>query len=320
MIKIAKHNTIEDKTAREVFIEQSLLLGADPNFVILSADLIYAMGLKEFGKRYPDRLIECGIMEANMMATAAGLSLRGLIPYIQTFSCFISRRALDQIYISLCYARLNAKLMGIDPGITALFNGGTHMGLEDMAHLMAIPNITLLDPSDNSMFSNIITQLKDIYGVQYIRMDRKRSTKIYEVDSTFEIGKGIVLQEGTDATIISSGLMVPQVLEAARQLKEEGISVRIVDMFTWKPLDNELICDCAAKTGAIITAENHSVINGLGAAVASVVCANRPVPMGYIGVQNHFGEVGDYDYILQQFHMDPPAIVAKVKETIQKKH
>ena len=234
------------------------------DIVVLDADLIGSSGMKPYFKAYPDRAIQCGIAEANMVGIAAGLSAVGKVPFAHSFGCFASRRAADQIFVSACYAQLNVRILGSDPGVVAAYNGGTHMPFEDMGVLRSYPGITLIEPTDPVMVADIVKQLIDPWGVYYIRMARKSVTGIYEEGSTFQIGKGNVLKDGADVTIIASGIMVAEALKAEKILSESGISARVVDMFTWKPIDTELIARCAAETGAIVTAENHNVFGGLG--------------------------------------------------------
>ena len=218
----------------------------DKRIVALDADLVSSSGMKPFFKAYPERAIQCGIAEANMIGVAAGLSLAGKVPFCHSFGPFASRRVCDQIFISAAYARLNVRIVGSDPGVTAAYNGGTHMPFEDMAVLRAIPEITLLEPCDPVCMADLTRQLADVYGVYYIRMARKNAVAVYEPGSTFEIGKGNLLRNGTDVTVIASGIMVAEALKAADKLAEEGVSARVVDMFTWKPIDTELIAAVAA--------------------------------------------------------------------------
>lgn len=254
-----------------------------------------------------------------MMGVAAGLSATGKIPYAHTFGPFATRRSMDQIFISAAYAKLNVKIIGSDPGITAAFNGGTHMPFEDMGVMRLIPEVTVIEPVDSVMLEDVIRQIKDAYGVFYVRLLRKNAISVYEKGSTFEIGKGITVKEGKDITIIASGIMVAESLKAAELLEKEGISAKVVNIFTLKPIDSELIVECAKQTGAIVTAENHNILNGLGSAVAEVISENYPVPLGRIGSKDLFGEVGPVDYLQKRFEMTPQDIVNKVKEVLAKK-
>ena len=319
MFKLARKNRKTDPMMK-IMAETLVGIARDnENVVILDADLINASGLFFFEIAYPDRAFDCGIQEGNMIGVAAGMSESGLIPFTHTFACFAGRKCIDQAFLSACYAGLNIKMIGSDGGITATTNGGSHQGMEDMGILCNLNNITLIDPTDANMMRALLPQVANTYGVFYVRQFRRCVDAVYTPDSTFEIGKGNVLREGTDATIIASGIEVPEALTAAEILEEKGVQVRVVDMFTWKPLDKELIIESACKTGAIVTAENHYLATGLGHAVSAVVVENCPVPMGFIGVDEQFGEVGDLPFLKKKFKMTAEDIAEKVIETIQKK-
>jgi transketolase len=305
---------------RDVYCETLTdLAGENENIVVLDADLISSSGMKPFFSKYPDRAIQCGVAEANMIGIAAGLSAMGKIPFAHSFGCFATRRVCDQIMISAAYARQNIRIVGTDPDITAAYNGGTHMPFEDMGVLRSIPEITLLEPADPVMLKDILTQLSSLHGVYYIRMARKNTAAIYEEGSTFEIGRGNVLLAGSDVTIIASGIMVVEALKAAAILKIENVSARVVDMFTWKPIDAGLIEGCARSTGAFVTAENHNIVGGLGSAVAEVLCATQPVPLEMVGVNDRFGQVGKLDFLAEEYKLRPEDIVAAAKKVIARK-
>ena len=305
---------------REVYCGHLIDLALEnDNIVVLDADLVSSSGMKPFFSRFPDRAIQCGIAEANMVGIAAGLSAVGKIPFAHTFGCFASRRACDQIMISAAYSKLNVRIVGTDPGITAAYNGGTHMPFEDMGVLRSIPEITLIEPTDPVMLVDILTQLTTLYGVYYLRMARKDTAAIYQNGSTFEIGRGNVLQDGGDVTIIASGIMVVQALKAAAVLSAENISARVVDMFTWKPIDVALVETCARETGAIVTAENHNIIGGLGSAVAEAVCKTHPAPIEMVGVNDRFGQVGTEDFLREEYGLTAMDIIAAAKRAIDRK-
>lgn len=291
----------------------------DERIVALDADLISSSGMKPFFAKYPERAIQCGIAEANMIGVASGLSLTGKVPFCHSFGPFASRRVCDQIFISAAYANLNIRILGSDPGVTAAYNGGTHMPFEDMGVLRSIPGITLIEPCDPVAVADIVSQLADVYGVYYMRMARKSSISVYEEGSTFEIGKGNLLRNGTDVTIIASGIMVAEALKAAAALEADGVSARVVDMFTWKPIDVELIADCAENTGAIVTAENHNIYGGLGSAVAEAVTKTCPVPMEFVGVTDRFGQVGTEDFLRAEYNLTAENIAASAKRAIERK-
>ncbi len=305
---------------RKVYCQTMLKMAEeDKRIVALDCDLVSPIGMTEFQKTYPERTIDCGIMEGNMAGVAAGMSARGCIPFAHTFSCFQSRKCLDQLFLSAGFAELNVKLIGSDPGIMALYNGASHMGLEDMGILKNIPNLTLVEPCDAVQLEAVLKEVKGTYGLHYIRLNRKNARTIYDSSTEFKVGKGMVLREGKDVTLIGSGIMVEQVLEAAKLLEAEGIQAAVVDMFTWKPLDEDLVVACAKNTGAIVTAENHRIETGLGSAAANVLSETLPVPLGRIGVGNVYGEVGVLPYLLERFEMTPADIVKKAKETIARK-
>lgn len=306
----------------EVYADTMIkLMEADPDVMELEADLgACIMGAKmDEIDQYPGQLINCGIQEANMVGVACGLSAAGKKPFVHSFAPFISRRANDQIFISGCYSRANVKLTGSDPGIMAAYNGGTHMPFEDIAALRAFPKLTILEPTDEIMLKNLLYQLAEKKGMYYIRCARKAVVQIYEEGQEFQIGKGVVVRKGQDVTIIAGGIMVAEALMAADQLEAEGISARVVDMFTIKPLDEELVLRCAEETGAVVTAENHSIYNGLGSAVCEAICENVPVPVEKIGVQDTFGEVGDMEYLKKKFHLTAEDIAIKAKAAIARK-
>ena len=298
------------------------LMGENPDVMELEADLgvcILGGGYKEMEETYPGQLFNCGIQEANMVGVACGLSAVGKIPFCHTFSPFLARRANDQIFISACYAGANIRLVGSDPGVMAAFNGGTHMPFEDVAAVRAFPGLTIVEPTDSAMLVNLLEQLVTLKGVYYLRMARKPMAKIYQDGSTFTIGKGCVIREGSDATIVASGLMVADAVEAADMLAAQGLHARVVDMFTIKPIDGELLAACARETGAVVTAENHNVIGGLGSAVCEVLSSTCPVPVERVGVQDRFGEVGPIDYLKETLGLTPAAIAEAVKRAVARK-
>ena len=320
MFKLLKTFQKSPKLMREAYCDTMLSLAAsNKNIVALDADLVSSSGMKKFFEAYPDRAIQCGIAEANMIGVAAGLSLVGKIPYAHSFGPFASRRVCDQIFISAAYAKLNVRIIGSDPGVTAAYNGGTHMPFEDMGVLRSIPEITLIEPTDPVMLSDIVRQLADLYGVYYVRMARKNTIGIYEEGSIFEIGKGNLLRNGTDVTIIASGIMVAEALKAAEMLADEGVSARVVDMFTWKPMDIELVARCAEETGAIVTAENHNIFGGLGAAVAEACVKTVPAPIEMVGIKDQFGQVGTEDYLRKAYNLTAAAIVDAAKKVIERR-
>lgn len=319
-IYFADKNEMEPVEMRSVYAKTLINLAKEnEKVVVLDADLMSSMGMTAFLEQFPDRTFNCGIQEANMIGVASGLSATGKIPYAHTFGPFASRRCLDQSYLSAAYAKLNVKIIGSDPGVTAAFNGGTHMPLEDMGIMRNIPGITIMEPTDSVMLENIIIQLSKLYGVHYVRLLRKNAIKIYEQNSVFPIGKGIKLKDGKDVTIIANGIMVAESLKAAKTLEGKGISATVVDMFTFKPIDKDIIFECAKKTGAIVTVENHNTLTGLASAVAGVLVEGTPVPLEKVGVNDEFGEVGPVDYLKKRFELTADDIVKKVEKVLKRK-
>lgn len=319
-IKITFDNVKDTKAMRDVYCETLIeLASSDNRIVALDADLMNSMGMVPFQKVYPERIFNCGVQEANMVGIAAGLSATGKVPFAHSFGPFATRRCFDQVFISAAYAKLNVRIIGSDPGITAQYNGGTHMPFEDMGIMRNIPSMTIIEPTDCVMLKDIIKQLANSYGVFYIRLLRKNPITIYEEGSAFEIGKAVELRDGCDVTLISSGILVSESLKAAHMLAAEGIKAKVVNMFTWKPVDTEMIIKCAKETGAVVTVENHNIINGLGSAVAEVLGENYPVPLERIGCRDMFGEVGPQEYLIERFEMTAGDIIKKVNKVMARK-
>ena len=315
MFKIAFDGSAEKLVHKNVFAKAIEEMAKDDEKVIyLDADLMNSSGTYNFWKANPKQAINVGVAEANMMGMAGGLSAVGLKPFVHTFGPFASRRSFDQVFLSIGYAGNSVRIYGSDPGVAAAFNGGTHMPFEDMALMRAVPNATVLDLSDGVQFEWVLKNVKDRQGLTYMRSTRKSYRKINEDGSTFEIGKGNVVREGTDITVIAVGLMVGEAMQAAKELAEEGISVRVVDMFTVKPLDVDLVLQCALETGAVITSENHNIIGGLGDAVASAILESGiPCIFKKHGVEDRFGQVGPVEYLQEVYGLTP----ARLKEIIK---
>jgi len=287
--------------------------------VSLDCDLSSSCGTGGFSKAFPSRAFNLGIQEQNACAMAAGLARTGFVPFLHTFAVFATRRIYDQIFQSCAYAGQNVKIIGCDSGVSAAFNGGTHMAFEDVGIMRVMPHVTIVEPSDPTMMRSVVRQLAETDGVFYLRMPRKTVYDLYEPGSEFTVGKAEVIRQGSDVTIIAVGLEVRQALEAAETLAGDGISARVVDMFTIKPIDAECIKKCAAETGAIVTCENDNIIGGLGSAVAEVLVESDPVPMERIGVQDEFGEVGPQSYLEERFGLTAPFIVEKVMRVLKRK-
>lgn len=317
---LAKELTREKQAMRDIYCRTLMELAEDDrNIVALDADLMGAMGMRPFAAKFPKQAIDCGIQEANMIGVACGLSQVGKIPFAHTFGPFATRRVCDQVFVSGAYARSNVKIVGSDPGITAQINGATHMPFEDMSIMRCIPTMTILEPTDAVMLHWILRQIAHTYGMYYMRLVRKECIKIYEDDSAFEMGKAVQIMEGKDLTIISSGFCVSESIQAARTLAAQGIHARVLNIFCWKPIDVEAVVEASRETGAIVTAENHNVINGLGSAVAEVLAKNAPAPVEMIGVQDTFGEVGNLAYLADRFHLTEKYIVEAAQRVMGRK-
>ena len=301
---------------RDKLIEQ---MEADERVCYLDADLMNCIGTRKLVPMFPGRAINCGIAEANMVGVAAGMSAAGMIPYCHSFGIFASRRVMDQAFMSVAYAKLNVRILGSDAGVTAALNGGTHMPFEDMAVYLAIPQATAIEVCDCAQMASVMDQVKDMQGLIYIRFMRKNPVAVYPDGTEFKIGRGCVLRDGDDVTLVSSGIMVAEALKAADLLAAEGISARVVDMFTWKPIDAELLEESARKTGAIVTAENHNYLSGLGVQVANSVSEIYPVPVRRVGIADEFGEVGPEDYLRERFDLNAAHIAREAKKAIAMK-
>ena len=319
-IVVSGKHTKDETAMRDAYCQTLIELARkDERIVCVDADVMNSMGTVPFQKAFPCRSFNCGIQEANMIGIAAGLSATGMIPFAHTFGVFASRRVLDQVYISCSYAKLNVKIIGGDPGITASYNGGTHMPLEDLGIMRNIPEMTVIEPTDAAMMRDITRSIASMYGVFYVRSARKNVIKVYGEGSTFDIGKAVTLRAGKDVTIIASGVLTDEALKAAEILSADGISARVLNMFTIKPIDREAITQAAKETGAIVTAENHNIIGGLGSAVAEVLVENVLCPMERVGINDLFGEVGPEDYLMERFQLTASDIAAKARKVMDRK-
>ena len=297
------------------------LMAEDKSIVYVDCDLCGCINTKQLLKNYPDRAFEAGIAEGNAAGVAAGLAATGKKVFFHSFGTFSSRRCYDQIYMSAAYAGLSVRVLGSDAGVTAAFNGGTHMPLEDAAMYLSIPTATVLDPCDYDQLASVTKGLVKVDGVSFTRFVRKDVIRVYGEGIEFEIGKGVTLHEsGEDkATIITSGIMVDESLKAYEALQGEGIPVRVIDMFTWKPLDEALVLKAARETGAIVTAENHNTCCGLGSVVANCLAKNCPTVQEFVGVQDEFGQVGPQDFLMDTYGLRAANIVEAVKKAISRK-
>ena len=289
----------------------------DERICIVEADLMASASTQRFQQRFPDRTVNVGVAEANMVSVAAGLAAMGKIPFTHTFSPFAARRACDQVMISVAYARRNVKMVGSDPGVGAELNGGTHMCFEDIGILRTIPSMVIFEPTDSVQLKKVFPQIVAHDGPVYIRLFRKNAWSIYSENDTCALGKGNLLRPGKDVTLVASGILVKEVLEAAEMLAGEGVDAEVINISTIKPLDEEIILKSAAKTGCVVTAENANVIGGLGGAVAECVCANRPCPVRRVGVQDRFGEVGKLDYLQEALGLTAAEIAREAHAAIE---
>ena len=300
---------------RKVFCDTLIdLAKTDDRICIINSDSRQISGTLAFEQAYPERSFNVGIAEANMVGVAAGLAVSGKKPFVHAFGPFMTRRVLDQLTISLAYGKLNAVLVGLSPGIVAEINGGTHQSYDDVAAVRGIANVTVVEPFDGVQLRQMIPELIKLDGPVYLRYDRSFMPDFYGSDYRYQLGKADILHEGNDVTIISAGIMLVQCLEAAEELSKQGIDERVINMHTIKPVDEEAIVRAAKETGAIITVENHSIIGGLGSAVAEVLAEQASCKFHRIGVRDRFGEVGNKAYLRKCLGIDTPDIVAAAIE------
>ena len=292
----------------------SELMDKDDRIVALEADLMGAITNDILQREKPGRVINCGIMEANMIGVAAGMSIAGKYPFAHTFTAFASRRCFDQLFMSCAYQKNNVKVIASDAGVTAVHNGGTHMSFEDMGIMRGLAHTVVMEMTDGTMFENILEQVALKDGFYWIRTMRKNAYTIYEEGSRFEIGKGNIVRDGKDVTLIANGIMVIEALKAAEKLEKDGISAAVIDMFTLNPIDRELIKEYAERTGKIVTCENHSIHNGLGSAVCEVVAESGNAKVKRIGIQQRYGQVGTLDFLMEEYGLTAEYIYRKAKE------
>jgi transketolase len=289
-----------------------------PKLVVLDADLAGGTGVHHFRKSHPDRLIQFGIAEQNMMAAAGGLAAVGLLPVVTTFAVFCLR-AIEQARLSLCYARRNAKIVASHPGLDVGPDGGSAQALEDLAAFRAIPGMTVISPADPVEMAQATRAILEFDGPVYMRTGRSPCIRLFGDDHKFEIGKGQILREGKDLTIIACGAEVARALAAADLLKEDGIAARVVNMPTIKPMDVTLVARCARETGAIVTAEDHNIHGGLGGAVAEAMAASVPCPIEFVGVKDVFGASGEPEELAYAYEISAPFIAAAARRVLKRK-
>lgn len=305
-----------DKMATRAAYGKALVeMGAEnPNLVVMDADLSKSTMTAEFSKTYPDRFFNMGIAEQNLYGTAAGLALSGKVVCASTFAMFAAGRAFEIIRNSIGYTGANVKICATHAGITVGEDGTSHQTFEDLALMRTIPGMTVVNPSDGVSARMLLKQAVGFEGPCYVRLGRAAVPVFYDETAEIKLGKGNVLRPGRDVTVIATGIMVAEAMEAASQLAEEGVDVRVIDMHTIKPLDVDLVVEAAKETGKIVTAEEHSVIGGLGSAVAEVLCTKQPAKMIMVGQQDTYGESGKPDELKEKYGMTADAIVAAVRE------
>ncbi|HEX4302013.1 MAG TPA: transketolase C-terminal domain-containing protein [Rhizomicrobium sp.] len=296
----------------------SALADEFPKVVVLDADIAGGTGVHHFRKSHPERLLQFGIAEQNMMAAAGGLAATGLIPIVTTFAVFCLR-AVEQARLSLAYTRRNAKIVASHPGLDVGPDGGSAQALEDMAAFRAIPGMTVISPADPTEMAQATRAILEFDGPVYMRTGRSPARHLFGADHKFEIGKGQIIRDGKDVTIVACGVEVARAMDAAELLALEGVSARVVNMATIKPIDSALLMQCAAETGAFVTAEDHNIYGGLGSAVAESLAANLPCPIEFVGVKDVFGASGEPDELAEQFGLTAPHIAAAARAVLTRK-
>lgn len=311
----------EKIATRQAYGNALVEFGADPKIVVMDADLSKSTNTAAFRKAYPERFINTGIAEANMMVTAAGLAACGKTVFASSFAMFAAGRAFEQVRNSIAYPKLNVKIGATHAGITVGEDGASHQCLEDIALMRTLPGMVILNPADAAETRAAVKAAIEHKGPVYLRLGRLAVPQLVDqgFDYPFELGKGITLCDGSDVTIIATGSMVFEALQAAEELKEKGVSARVIDIHTIKPLDTELIVKAAKETGCIVTAEDHNVIGGLGSAVSEVLAENYPVPMKRIGAQDEFGRSGKPAELMERYHMTAKDIVLAALDVKEKK-
>ena len=300
----------EKKATRQSYGESLEILGEkNKNIVVLDADLSSATKTSMFAKKYPDRFFDMGIAEANMVGVAAGMASCGKIPYISTFAAFAAGRAYDQIRSSVSYPKLNVKICATHSGITVGEDGATHQMVEDLALMRVLPNMTVISPSDDTETKWIINEIQKINGPVYVRLARLSTPIIYDEQQEFQIGKGVQIGDGTDATIFATGVTVAEAIKAKEELEKRGINVRVIDMHTIKPIDRDIIVKSAKETKKLISIEDHSIIGGLGGAISEVLTEEYPCKLIRLGIKDTFGKSGSAVELMKYFGITSTEIV-----------
>lgn len=316
-IKRILSDSDEKIATREAYGKRLAELGEiNKNIVVLDCDLSKSTKTAIFGKKFPDRFFNFGIAEANMMSVAAGLAVMGKIPFASTFGVFATKRACDQVSISIAYPRLNVKICATHTGISAGEDGATHQAIEDVAIMRSFPNMVVISPCDGTETGKVIDKVSEYNGPCYVRLCRGSSPVLFNDNYEFAIGRGVKMMEGDKATLISAGFTTSIALEAAKILEKEGIEVDLINMASIKPIDSAMIIESAKKTGLVITVEDHNIIGGLGSAVCEVLSENHPARVIRLGVQDKFGSSGSPYELIKAYGFDKDSIVKTVKENI----
>ncbi|MBM2839280.1 MAG: tklB-1 [Deltaproteobacteria bacterium] len=310
---------------RDAYGEALAELGeSNKDVVVLDADLSGSTKTAVFAKKFPERFFNMGIAEQDMMGTAAGLAASGKIPFASTFAIFATGRAWEQVRQSIAYPKLNVKIVATHAGITVGEDGASHQSVEDIAVMRVIPNMTVIVPADGVETRKVIREIVRYKGPVYVRLSRGKSPVIFDDSYSFEIGKGVVLKDGKDVSLIACGVMVYKALQAADVLGKEGVSARVINISSIKPIDADLIIRVARETGCVVTAEEHSIIGGLGGAVAEVLAENCPVPVKRVGIEDKFGTSGDTDLLMEVYGLTDGLtsenIAKAAREVIKRKH
>lgn len=306
---------------RDAYGEVLAELGeTNKDVVVLDADLSGSTKTAIFAKKFPERFFNMGIAEQDMMGTAAGLASSGKIPFASTFAIFATGRAWEQVRQSIAYPKLNVKIVATHAGITVGEDGASHQSVEDIAVMRVIPNMTVIVPADGVETKKVIREIIKYKGPVYVRLSRGKSPVVLDDSYSFEIGKGSVLKDGKDVSIIACGVMVSKALQAAEMLEKEGVSTRVINISSIKPIDSDLIIRAAKETGCIVTAEEHSIIGGLGGAVTEVVAENYPVPVKRIGIEDKFGTSGDADQLMECYGLTHDNIARAARDVIKRKY
>ena len=302
----------EKKATRQSYGETLEKLGEKyENIVVFDADLATATKTINFAKKFPDRFFDMGIAEANMMSTAAGMATTGKVPFASTFAVFAAGRAYDQIRNSICYPNLNVKICSTHAGITVGEDGATHQMLEDISLMRTLPNMKVLSPADDVETKWAIEEAYKTKGPVYVRLSRLATPIIYEENQKFELGKMIQIGEGTDATIFGTGDVLAEAIKAKEKLKKKEIDIRVIDVHTIKPIDEDMIIKCAKETKRLISLEDHSVIGGLGSAISEVLTSKYPAKLERIGINDQFGKSGKAEELIKFYHLDSDSIVQR---------